>query len=80
MRMFHCWLAALLILTGVPGRAATTNNVAAGKPTTQSSTNGSFTANLAVNSNYTDFTHTAAGVNTPATWEVNLTNSYASWI
>jgi hypothetical protein len=53
-----------------------TNNVAPGKATWQSSTNGSFGPQLAVNGNYTDYTHTLAGVNLPATWEVNLGTNY----
>jgi hypothetical protein len=54
----------------------TATNVAQGKPATQSSTLSSFTPNLAVNGSTTDFTHTAAGQNLPATWEVNLGTNY----
>ena len=53
-----------------------TNNVALNKATTQTSTNSTFGANLAVNGNYTDFSHTLAGVNLPATWEVDLGTNY----
>src|SRR5215208_6892469 len=52
-------------------------NVALGRPTSQSSQNGSFSPDLAVNGNLGDFSHTAAGQNLPSTWEVNLTNIYA---
>jgi hypothetical protein len=52
-------------------------NVALGRPTSQSSQNGSFSPDLAVNGNLGDFSHTAAGQNLPSTWEVNLTNTYA---
>jgi len=38
----------------------------------QSSTLGGFVAELGVNNNRGDFTHTLAGTNLPATWEVNL--------
>jgi hypothetical protein len=50
----------------------TATNVALGRSATQSSTLSSFTPGLAVNGTTTDFTHTAAGQNLPATWEVNL--------
>lgn len=51
-------------------------NLAPGKPTTQSSTNGSYGPQLAVDGNYGNFTHTLSGVNLPATWEVNLGANY----
>lgn len=57
------------------GSGPVTNNVAAGKATWQSSTNSSFGSHLGVNGNYTDYTHTLANVNLPATWEVNLTTN-----
>lgn len=53
-----------------------TNNVALGKATTQSSTNNTFSADLAVNGNYADYTHTLVNVNLPATWEVNLATNF----
>lgn len=55
----------------------TATNVARGKTATQSSTLGTFTADLAVNGSTADFTHTAAGQNLPATWTVNLGTNYA---
>ena len=56
-------------------------NVALGKAATQTSiyandTNG-YGPQKAVNGNYNDFTHTLAGQNLPATWEVNLATNYA---
>ncbi|HLP78800.1 MAG TPA: lamin tail domain-containing protein, partial [Candidatus Paceibacterota bacterium] len=56
------------------GTLPATNNVARSKPTMQSSTN-TFGPQIAVNGNYTDYTHTLAGANLPATWEVNLTTN-----
>ena len=58
----------------VVGGSAT--NVARGKATSQSSTSGGFTSDLGVNGSTADFTHTAAGQNTPATWTVNLGTNY----
>ena len=57
------------------GGGPVTNNVAAGKTTSQSSTN-TFGSHIAVNGNYSDYTHTLAGMNLPATWEVNLGTNY----
>ena len=54
---------------GNPGDAI---NVASAGEATQSSTLGSFRASLGIDGNLGNFTHTAAGVNTPATWEVDL--------
>ncbi len=54
----------------------TATNVALGKPVTQSSTLGGFTADLAVNGVTSDFTHTASGQNLPASWTVNLGTNY----
>lgn len=62
-------------ISNVFGSGPVTNNVAPGKVTWQSSTNGSFGSHLGVNGNYTDYTHTLANVNLPATWEVNLTTN-----
>lgn len=50
---------------------STVSNLALNKPANQSSTN-SYGAERAVNGNLSDFTHTLAGANLPATWEVNL--------
>ncbi|HXG48814.1 MAG TPA: lamin tail domain-containing protein, partial [Methylomirabilota bacterium] len=61
---------------GGSGFAGTSTNVARGKVATQSSTLGGFTAELAVDGNPGNFTHTAAGQNLPATWEVNLGTNY----
>jgi hypothetical protein len=58
------------------GPGPVTNNVAPGRPATQSSTNGGYGPQLAVNTNLSDFTHTLAGVNLPATWEVNLSSNH----
>lgn len=58
----------------VVGGSAT--NVARGKATTQTSTLGGFTPDLAVNGSTADFTHTAAGQGLPATWTVNLGTNY----
>ncbi|MEX2381479.1 MAG: CotH kinase family protein [Opitutales bacterium] len=55
----------------------TVGNVALGKPATQSSTDGSYTAARAVNGDFTDFTHTLAETNLPAWWEVDLQDNYA---
>jgi len=52
-------------------------NLTRGRPTTQSSTLGSFTSSLGVNWNYADFTHTQAGQNLPAQRRVNLGTNYA---
>ncbi|HEY0551106.1 MAG TPA: Ig-like domain-containing protein, partial [Verrucomicrobiae bacterium] len=73
---FVAFGAAVFWSCSVPCDAAAPN-VALGRPTSQSSQNGSFTPDLAVNGNLGDFTHTAAGQNLPSTWEVNLTNTYA---
>ena len=54
----------------------TATNVARGKPTTQSSTLGGFSPDLAVNGSTADFTHTAEGQALPATWSVNLGTNY----
>lgn len=54
----------------------TPTNVALGKPTSQSSTLGGFTSDVAVNGSTSDFTHTAAGQALPATWTVNLGTNY----
>lgn len=62
--------------SNVFGSGPVTNNVAFGKATTQSSTNSSFGSQLGVNGNYTDYTHTLANANLPATWEVNLSTNY----
>lgn len=50
-------------------------NVATGGTATQSTTNGSFTANLAINGSNGDFTHTL-GTDANPTWQVNLNGSY----
>lgn len=55
---------------GFPAGAVT--NLARGRPTSQSATLGGFTSDLAVNGNLSDFTHTLAGQNLPARWEVDL--------
>jgi hypothetical protein len=47
-------------------------NLALGKPAVHSSQLGAFAAGLAVDGNRGNFTHTAAGQNLPATWEVDL--------
>ena len=52
-------------------------NLTRGRPTTQSSTLGSFTSSLGVNGNFADFTHTQAGQYLPAQWQVNLGTNYA---
>src|ERR1043166_2315454 len=70
-------LASLFLVCGLTSSRAAAPNVALGRPTSQSSQNGSFSPDLAVNGNLGDFTHTAAGQNLPSTWEVNLTNTYA---
>src|SRR3954467_3258423 len=67
---------AVLVSGFTPSNAAAPN-VALGRPTSQSSQNGSFSPDLAVDGNLGNFSHTAAGQNLPATWEVNLTNTYA---
>ncbi len=54
------------------GGGGPTTNVARGGAALQSSTLSTFTANLAVDGNTANFTHTAADQNLPATWEVNL--------
>jgi len=54
----------------------TATNVARGKPTSQSSTLGAFTSDLAVNGTTSDFTHTAAGQGLPATLTVSLGTNY----
>lgn len=59
-----------------PGSGGTAINVALGKATSQTSTLGGFTSDLAVNGNTGDFTHTAAGQNTPASWTVDLGTNY----
>ena len=76
MRILSALSAIALLFTPLATQAAAPN-VALGRPTSQTSINGAFTPDLAVNGNLTDFTHTVAGVNTPSTWEVNLTNTYA---
>ena len=43
---------------------------------TQSSTGFGYGPELAINSRYDDFTHTAAGVNLPATWELDLGGTF----
>ncbi len=52
-------------------------NLALGRPTTQSSTLGGFVSSQGVNGSYSDFTHTQAGQNLPAQWEVDLGTNYA---
>src|SRR5262249_52864220 len=37
---------------------------------------GQFPASLAIDGDFDNFTHTAAGVNVPATWELDLGDSY----
>ncbi len=69
-------ILTLLVLLPDLSRAASPN-VALGRPTSQSSTLSTYASDLAVNGNTGDFTHTQAGLNTPSTWEVNLTNLYA---
>lgn len=54
-------------VTGAPA------NVAPGGTTAQSTVNGSYTANLAVNGNLGDFTHTLSTDSSPF-WQVTLTN------
>jgi hypothetical protein len=51
-------------------------NVAAGKPTTQSTTNAAYGPELGVDGNVGNFTHTVAGDADP-TWEVDLTAPHA---
>ena len=60
---------------GLP--AGTATNLARGRPASQSSTLGGYTADVAVNGNPADFTHTQAGLNLPSSWEVNLGTNYA---
>jgi len=50
----------------------TTTNLALDRPTSQSSTLGGYISGLAVNGSLSDFTHTQAGQNLPAKWEVDL--------
>ncbi|MEX2185715.1 MAG: lamin tail domain-containing protein [Pirellulales bacterium] len=52
--------------------ASTAENVAAGKPVIQSTTNAAYGPELAVDGNLGNFTHTAAGDPDP-TWELDLT-------
>ncbi|MBN1421604.1 MAG: discoidin domain-containing protein [Planctomycetes bacterium] len=47
-------------------------NLARKGTASQTSTNGSYTANLAIDGNLSNFTHTLTGVGTPPTWEVDL--------
>jgi hypothetical protein len=56
--------------TGVPV------NVAGSGTAAQSTVNGSFTANLGINGNYGDFTHTLGTDGMPF-WQVTLTNEMA---
>ena len=56
----------------IGGGGGGTTNLARGKTATQSSTLSTYSANLAVDGNLGNLTHTAAGVGLPATWEVNL--------
>ena len=66
-----------LLLLHLGSAQAAAPNVALSKPTSQSSQNGAFSSDLAVNGNLGDFTHTVGGTSLPSTWEVNLTNTYA---
>ena len=60
---------------GVDGE---TVNVASRGIATQSSeyNGGTFPANLAIDGNFGNFTHTAAGQNLPSTWELDLRDEY----
>ncbi len=44
---------------------------------TQSSTLGGFTAQLAIDGDFGNFSHTQAGTNLPATWELDLGDTFA---
>src|SRR5215212_3636066 len=60
--------------TNVPSAAPA--NVALSGTAVQSTTSGGFTANLGINNNLADFTHTL-GADTAAFWQVTLTNEMA---
>jgi hypothetical protein len=55
---------------------AQSENLALGKPTQQSSQLGDFAPGLGVDGNRGNFTHTAAGQNLPATWQVDLVGEF----
>ena len=70
-------LAALVVGAGRIGLAADLINVAPLGTATQSSQLGAYSPDLAIDGDLGNFTHTQSGANLPATWELDLTQTYA---